>query len=226
MIHMDARVSSASDQRWRTFVLENTTLSSPPLIPEIKLYLAEESLPVWQKTLDELCQDNVPPPYWAFAWAGGQALARYLLDNPHLITNKTVLDLGAGSGLTALAARKAKATRVLAADVDQISCAAARLNAEANNLPLETTSEDVLNDLPAPFDVLLVGDLFYERPLANRVMAYLEAAQDNGSEILVGDPERTYFPRDRFTQLGLYDVPVSRELEDCDLKATAVWRLT
>ncbi len=216
---------SGVGKKWRSFVQENTTLSNPPLVPEIKLYLAEESLPIWQKTLDELSDDNVPPPYWAFAWAGGQALARFVLDHADIVTNKSVLDLGSGSGLTALAARKVGAARVLAADIDQISCAATELNARANGLEIETTTEDVLANASPASDVLLLGDLFYERPLAQRVMNFLNNAQVAGTNIFVGDPQRTYFPRDRFKKIAAYQVPVSRELEDCEVKETVVWTL-
>ena len=217
--------SDIDTQHWRSFILENTTLTHPPLVPEIKLYLAEQSLPIWQKTQDELNEDNVPPPYWAFAWAGGQALARYLIDKPQAVRNKTVLDLGSGCGITALAARRSNAARVLASDIDQISGIAAQLNAAANNLVIDTTDQDILAQTPGDYGVLLVGDLFYERPLAERVMSYLEKAKKGGAMILAGDPQRTYFRPDRFSQLAQYQVQVSQELEDCEQKPTAVWQL-
>src|SRR5688572_2610508 len=150
---------------WQTFIRDNTKLLSPPLVPEIKLHLAEESLPIWQKTEEELGEMNVPPPYWAFAWAGGQALARYLLDNPALVAGKAVVDLGAGSGLTAIAAGRAGAASVLASDIDALALAAARLNAVLNGVALDVTPADLLAHPPAAADVVLVGDLFYEREL-------------------------------------------------------------
>lgn len=207
------------------FIRSNTRLLSPPLIPEIRLHLAEESVPIWQKTEEELGEFNVPPPYWAFAWAGGQALARYVLDNAGLVAGKSVLDLGAGSGLSALAAAKAGAARVLAADIDQFALAATCLNAAENGLTVATTAEDLLAAPPRPFDVVLVGDLFYERQLADRVLAYCDAAKAMGALVLVGDPQRNYFPRDRFTCVGRYEVPVTRELEDAEIKRTAVWQV-
>ncbi len=207
------------------FIVANTRELNPPLVPEIRLYLAEESVPIWQKTEEELGEMNVPPPFWAFAWAGGQALARYLLDNPQLVAGKSVIDLGSGSGLTAIAAKRAGASSVLAADIDTFSCAAVRLNAALNDVQLDVTGEDLLARAPDPANVVLVGDLFYERELAARVMAYAERAAEAGAMILVGDPQRSYFPTGRFTQAATYQVPVTRELEDAEIKRTAVWTL-
>lgn len=211
---------------WPAFILANTKLLAPPLTPEIRLHLAEESLPIWQKTEEELGEINVPPPYWAFAWAGGQALARYILDHPTLVAGKRLLDLGAGSGLQAIAAVKAGAAHVLAADIDQIALAACTLNAKANGVAFATTADDLLAGPPAQsFDVILVGDLFYERQLADNVLALIEPAAAAGSVILIGDPQRNYFPRGRFAEAARYEVPVTRELEDAEIKRTAVWRL-
>jgi predicted nicotinamide N-methyase len=207
------------------FILANTRLLAVPLVPEIRLHLAEESLPIWQKTEEELDAMNLPPPYWAFAWAGGQALARYLIDNPALVAGRRVLDLGSGSGLAAVAAARAGAAHVLAADIDALAVAAIKLNASANIVELEATSEDMLDARPDGFDVLLIGDLFYERQLAGRVLAFADAAADRGALVLAGDPRRNYFPQDRFRQLALYPVPVTRELEDAEIKRSAVWRL-
>ncbi len=207
------------------FIRANTRLIAPPLVPEVRLHLAEESLPIWQKTEDELGEMNVPPPYWAFAWAGGQALARYLLDNRNLVAGKTVLDLGSGSGLTAIVSMMAGATSVLAADIDEIALRAVALNADANGVSVATTAADVLAAEPRPFDIVLVGDLFYERPLAESVLAYIDKARALGSLVLIGDPQRNYFPRGRFTLAAEYKVPVTRELEDALIKNTAVWRV-
>jgi predicted nicotinamide N-methyase len=198
---------------------------APPHVPEIRLHLAEESLPIWQKTEEELGEMNVPPPFWAFAWAGGQALARYLLDTPIEVSGKTVLDLGTGSGLTAIAAMKAGAISVLAADIDRMALASARLNAAANDVAIATTEEDLLLDLPASFGAVLVGDLFYERELAERVLSFIAAAHAKGARVLVGDPQRSYFPKNRFALVAEYQVPVTRELEDALVKKTAVWAL-
>ncbi|MGQ0674376.1 MAG: class I SAM-dependent methyltransferase [Hyphomicrobium sp.] len=206
------------------FILANTRLLAPPLVPELRLHLAEESLPIWQKTEEQLGEMNVPPPYWAFAWAGGQALARYVLDHSDLVRGRSVLDLGSGSGLTAIAAGMAEAASVLASDIDRMALAAVALNAAANGVAVETTDADLLAASPAEHQVVLVGDLFYERQLAERVLAFVEAAVSTGSVVLIGDPQRNYFPRGRFRQAAEYQVPVTRELEDALIKRTAVWR--
>jgi len=217
--------SAADRASAEAFIRANTKLLSPPLVPEIQLHLAEESLPIWQKTEEEFGELNVPPPYWAFAWAGGQALARYLLDNPQLVRGKRVLDLGSGSGLSAIAAMKAGAASVLASDIDHMALAATGLNAAANAIAIEMTTDDLLAAHPPyPFDVILVGDLFYERELADRVLMFIEAVSINGALILIGDPQRNYFPKDRFEVAAEYHVPVTRELEDAEVKKTAVWR--
>ena len=207
-----------------TFIRANTKLLAVPLVPEIRLHIAEESLPIWQKTEEELGAMNVPPPYWAFAWAGGQALARFLLDNPAMVADRCVLDLGSGSGLVAIAAAKAGAQRVRAADIDIFAVAAIALNAAANGVTLEITADDLLGAPAAAFDVVLVGDLFYERPLVERARTFAEAAHARGAQVLAGDPRRSYFPKERFSQLAEYSVPVTRELEDAEIKRTCVWR--
>jgi predicted nicotinamide N-methyase len=207
------------------FIRANTQLLAVPLVPEIRLHLAAESLPIWQKTEEELGAIGVPPPYWAFAWAGGQALARYLLDHPAHVAGRSVLDLGAGSGLGAIAAMRAGARRTLASDIDPLALAAIALNAHANAVEVETTAEDMLERLPADVDLVLVGDLFYERSLAERVLFSIERARAGGADVLVGDPQRSYFPKERFSAIAHYQVPVTRELEDAEIKRAAVWRL-
>jgi predicted nicotinamide N-methyase len=206
------------------FIRANTRLLPVPLAPQIKLHLAEESLPIWRKTEEELGELNVPPPYWAFAWAGGQALARHLLDSG-TTRGKSVLDLGAGSGLAAIAAVKAGAAHALAADIDPFAVAAIALNAAANDVAVEATGKDLLAAPLGRFDVVLAGDVFYERALAERVLAFLDAAASAGAQVLVGDPRRGYFPQARFNRIMEYAVPVTRELEDSEIKRTAVWRL-
>jgi predicted nicotinamide N-methyase len=210
---------------WRQFISTNTRLLAPPLVPEIKLWLAEESIPIWRKTEEELGEMNIAPPYWAFAWAGGQALARYLLDHPTTVAGRRVLDLGSGSGLAAIAAMRAGAAAILASDVDAVALAAIELNAEANGVAVHTTACDLLGAAPDGYDVVLAGDLFYERELAARTLAFLSAASALGASVLAGDPQRNYFPKERFTQAAEYYVPVTRELEDAEIKRTAVWRL-
>jgi predicted nicotinamide N-methyase len=202
------------------FVRANAELMSPPLVPEIRLHLATEIVPLWKKTEEELAEMGVPPPYWAFAWAGGQALARYVLDHPALVQGKSVLDFGSGSGLVALAAAKAGA-HVLAADIDKFSIAAIGANAEANGLSVETTSDDIIGSREH-YDVILVGDMCYERPLAERLMDWLKSRD---ALILLGDPGRSYFPKTGLTRLAQYNVQTTRELEDREIRETGVWRL-
>jgi predicted nicotinamide N-methyase len=204
------------------FIRANAQLLGPPLVPEVSLYLASEVVPLWRRTEEELAQMGVPPPYWAFAWAGGQALARYVLDNPVLVKNRRVLDIGSGSGLVAIAAAKAGAATVLAADIDAFACAAIGLNARANGCAISVTGDDLIGASSA-WDVILVGDLFYERPLAERLLAWLK---DLNADILLGDPGRAYFPKEGVTPLARYQVPTTRDLEDREIRDTGVYRLT
>jgi predicted nicotinamide N-methyase len=205
------------------FIRENTSILSPPLVPEVKLHLAHEALPIWQKTEEQLGEIGLPPPFWAFAWAGGQALARYILDNPEIVKSKRVIDIASGSGLVAIAAMKAGAKSVLAADIDNFSVAAIELNAALNQVHLNITMEDLLASTPPDIDVILVGDLFYEKGVAERCLAWLRQAQN--VEILIGDPGRSYLPKSELNKIAEYSVPVSRDLEDAEIKQTAVWKL-
>ncbi|HVV26826.1 MAG TPA: 50S ribosomal protein L11 methyltransferase [Rhizomicrobium sp.] len=204
------------------FIRANAALSAPPLVPEIRLHLATEVVPLWRATEDELAQRGVPPPYWAFAWAGGQALARYVLDHPETVSGRHVLDLGSGSGLVAIAAMKAGAAGVLAADIDAFAAAAIRLNAAANACGLAVTADDMIGT-ECRWDTILVGDLFYERPLAERLLAWLRPLK---AVALLGDPGRSYFPKTGVEKLAAYSVPVTRDLEDREIRETGVWRLT
>ena len=213
----------------KAFIRANTRLTPVPHVPEIALHVATEAVPIWQKTEEELEQMGLPPPYWAFAWAGGQALARYVLDHRGIIAGKRVLDLAAGSGLVAIAAARAGAAPVVAADIDAFTEAAVALNGEANGVYVDVTILDIL-DQPAPaeprHDVILVGDLFYERDTAARALAFLERHAAIGARVLIGDPGRTYLPKARLAQLAEYSVPVTRELEDLEIKRTTVWELS
>ncbi|MEJ8574866.1 50S ribosomal protein L11 methyltransferase [Microbaculum marinum] len=210
------------------FVEDNTTPRPVPLCPEITLRLADEALPLWTRTEEALGRMGLPPPFWAFAWAGGQALARYVLDNPPVVRGRAVLDLGAGSGLVAIAAMAAGAQRVLAADPDRWAIAAIGLNARLNGVEVSVTCEDVLEGsdrIAARFGTILVGDLFYEREVADRLFPRLAAWRAAGATVLIGDPGRSYLPKDRLVRIAEYGVPQSRELEDMEIKRTAVWRL-
>lgn len=208
------------------FIRANTTVMTPPLVPEVKLHLAHEAVPLWQKTEEELGEMGLAPPFWAFAWAGGQALARHVLDHAELVQGRSVIDLASGSGLVGLAAMKAGASRVLAADIDGFAVAAIGLNAALNGVEMDVTGDDLLA-APAPdCGVILVGDLFYEKDLAARVFAWVEEAEGRGIPALIGDPGRSYLPRERLTKLGEYHVQVTRDLEDAEIKVTSVWRLS
>jgi predicted nicotinamide N-methyase len=197
-----------------------------PHAPEISLWLADEVTPIWRLTEEELGEMGLPPPFWAFAWAGGQGLARWLLDNPAEVAGKRVLDLAAGSGLVGIAAIRAGAASVLCADIDPFCAAAVTLNAGANSVTLAFTDTDLL-DIPAPdVEVICAGDVFYEQPMAGRVLAWLTEAARRGTRVLVGDPLRTYFPKQGFDLLAEYAVPTTRELEDDAVKRTRVWTLS
>ncbi|HEX2759332.1 MAG TPA: 50S ribosomal protein L11 methyltransferase [Rhizomicrobium sp.] len=204
------------------FIKANAVVEAPPLVPEIKLHLASEVVPLWRATEEELAKEGVPPPYWAFAWAGGQALARYVLDHPEMVRGKRVLDIGAGSGLVGLAAAKAGAAEVLAADIDAFACAAIRLNAAVNDSAITVTQDDLIG-APCIWDVILVGDLFYERPLAERLLAWLRPL---AVPALLGDPGRNYFPNSDVEELARYKVQTTRDLEDREIRDTGVYKLS
>ena len=210
----------------RAFILETTRLQRPPHAPEVLLHLADEVTPLWRLTEEALGELGLPPPFWAFAWAGGQALARYVLDHPETVAGRRVLDFATGSGLVAIAAMKAGAAHARACDVDGFCAAAVALNAEANGVSIAFTGADLL-DAPPPsdLDVILAGDICYERPLAERVERWLRRAHDAGVQVLVGDPGRTYLPHARLRPLAEYRVSTTRELEDQDVKRTAVYAL-
>jgi predicted nicotinamide N-methyase len=210
----------------KAFILENTRPQRPPHTPEIVLHLADEITPIWRMTEEALAEIGLPPPFWAFAWAGGQALARYVLDHPELVAGQRVIDFASGSGVVGIAAMKAGAAHVLAADIDPFCAAALALNTAANGVACGFTGEDLL-EAPAPADatVILAGDICYEKPLAARVMAWLAAARTRGATVLIGDPGRSYFPREGLEKLAEYQVPTTRELEDMEVKKTAVWAL-
>ena len=211
------------------------------------MYLARDAFGLWERIEREAGQGQLPPPFWAFPWAGGQALARYLLDQPGSVRGAVVLDLASGSGLVAIAAAVAGAASVTPSDTDPLAVAAITLNAGVNRVRLEPTVGDLLGapepgrpepgqpepgrpepgreGAPLRADVVLAGDAFYDRDLAARLLPFLERARRAGAMVLVGDPGRAYLPRDRFTQVAAYDVPVERVIEDADLKPTTVWRL-
>jgi predicted nicotinamide N-methyase len=207
------------------FVRANTVVAAPPLVPEIGLHLASEITPLWHATEASLAQTQLPPPYWAFAWAGGQALARHILDHPTLVRGHSVLDFGAGSGLVAIAAAKAGA-RVTAAEIDPFAAAAIALNAALNGVAVAIERGDMIGREPAPWQAVLAGDMCYERPLADRLTPWLRALARRGLLVLLGDPGRAYLPSGGLEAVGRYDVPTTLELEDRLRREGVVWRLT
>jgi predicted nicotinamide N-methyase len=208
------------------FIRTHTRLRPVPHAPEIRLHVADEATALWEKTEEELQQIGLPPPFWAFAWAGGQALARYLLDHPDAVDGARAIDFASGSGLVAIAAARAGARRVRASDLDPFAVAAIGLNAEANGVAgrIEAVPTDLLGTEPEA-DLVLAADVFYERDLAGAVTTWLAGLQARGTTVLIGDPGRTYLPRDRLACVATYTVPVSRSLEDAEIKRSHVWRL-
>ncbi len=205
------------------FIRANTRLRPVPHAPEIRLHLADESVPLWKKTEEELERDGLPPPFWAFAWAGGQALARHVLDAPELVRGRTVLDFASGSGLVAVAAAKAGAVAVTAVDIDRFAVEAILLNAEANGCTIAVRAEDMIGRDEGG-QVVLAGDVCYERDMAERVIGWLSTLAERGATVLIGDPGRSYLPKDRLESLAEYRVPTTRDLEDAEIKRTQVWR--
>lgn len=205
------------------FIREHTRPQRPPHVPEIELWLADEITPIWRLTEEELSAKGVPPPFWAFAWAGGQGVARWLLDNPAEARGKHVLDFATGSGLVAIAAMKAGAAWAQGCDIDPFCAAAVQLNAETNGVQVAFTGEDLLEHEAPDVDLICAGDVSYEKPMAERVRAWLERAHNRGARVLMGDPNRSYFDRRGLKQLAEYRVPTTRELEDMEVKKTGVW---
>jgi predicted nicotinamide N-methyase len=204
-----------------------TELAPVPLVPEIRLHQGSDPISLWQRAELAAGQTGLDPPFWAFAWAGGQALARYLLDHPGAVAGRHAIDLASGSGLVAIAAAMAGAAAVTAYDVDPVATAVIAVNAAANGVTVSAVCADILDSdaLPAPeTDMVLVADAFYERDLATRVAGFLDRARRRGVAALVGDFGRTYLPRDRLRALTAYDVPGQRALEGSDVKRTTVWQ--
>jgi predicted nicotinamide N-methyase len=209
----------------RALVLARTRVARPPAVPELRLHLAEDMDALWADLARELGSGELPPPFWAFAWLGGQGLARHVLDRPAEVAGRRVLDLATGSGLCALAARRAGAAAVLAVDVDPVAGAAARLNARLNDLDLDVDVCDPLDEAPPDVDVLLAGDVCYDAAMTARVLPWLAAARARGVRVLLGDPGRSYLPQSGLTVLSEHDVETTRELEGVERKRVRVLEL-
>jgi predicted nicotinamide N-methyase len=221
-------IRSAQPERSTPEIIRTGTHLRPvPLTPEIQLHQASDPIGLWQRTELAAGRTGLDPPFWAFAWAGGQALARYLLDHPEAVRGRRAIDIASGSGLVAIAAAKAGAAAVTAYDIDPLAAAAISINAAANGAAVLAVCADVLDhdDPPSPgTDLVLVADAFYERDLAGKVMRFLERTTPR-TAVLAGDLGRAYLPRDRLTPLATYDVPGLRVLEDSDIKRTTIWTL-
>jgi predicted nicotinamide N-methyase len=212
-----------------SFILGHTRLLPVPHAPSLRLHLADEAVELWQKTEDELDEIGLPPPFWAFAWAGGQGLARHILDNPHLVAGKRVLDFASGSGLVAIAAAMAGAAEVQASEIDGFAAAAIPLNAAANGVAVQVRETDLIGNYDGrqneSWDVITAGDVFYERSMAQAVFGWLQRLAGRGALVLVGDPARAYLPKAGLTLLETYTVPVTRALEDAEIKKVGVYRV-
>lgn len=206
------------------FIRANTEVAAASLVPEIRLHLATEVVPLWQATETILEKAGLPPPYWAFAWPGGQACARHVLDNPRLVAGRRVLDLAAGCGVAAVAAAKMGA-RASASEIDRFALAAIALNAALNGVEVAPVDRDVLDDPPGDWDTVLAGDLCYERPMADRVASWIKSQARAGVTVLMGDPGRAYKPAGGLAEVARYVVPTSRDLEDRETRETTLWRV-
>ena len=198
---------------------------TPPVVPEIRLHLATEITPIWRATEETLARSAAPPPFWAFAWAGGQALARYLLDHPQEVAGRVVLDFGSGSGLVAIAAAKAGTAHVLAAETDHFAAAAFAANAALNEVSVTVTTVDLIDTADLCWEVVTAGDICYEQPMADRVTAWLRLLAKGGKLVLLGDPGRAYLPVDGLQERSRYLVATSRDLEDCETREAVVWQV-
>ncbi len=211
------------------FIRAHTAWLAVPHTPEISLHLADEITEIWHKTEDDLEKLGLPPPFWAFAWAGGQGLARYILDHPETVRGKRVLDLASGSGLVAIAAAKAGAASVDANDIDAFALAAIALNAAGNGVCVEPRAGDLIGQngdwQNNNWDVILAGDIAYERDMAARVFDWLYARMRSGTDVVIGDPGRAFLPKTGLVELAEYRVSTTRAIEDAEIKRTKVFRL-
>ena len=209
------------------FIRQHLALERPAMVPEFRLWLATEYVPIWQATEAWMEQQNIDPPYWAFCWPGGQAIARYLLDNPGMVRGKRVIDFAAGSGVSSMAAARSGAASVTANDIDLLSLVAARLNAEANGLAFEVSADDWLagTDRAPEADVVIAGDVCYEREMSVLALAWLRNHANAGRLVLLGDPGRNYFSAQGLEELARYEIPTSLQLENRGMRETVVWKV-
>jgi predicted nicotinamide N-methyase len=207
------------------FVRAHTVPGVAAYLPELRLYLADDAIWLWESTERRAGGAPLPPPFWAFAWAGGQAVARHVLDHPELVAGRRVLDLACGGGVVALAAARSGAASVLAVDIDGYAVAAVSLNAALNGLAVTARVEDLVDAEPPDVDVVLAGDVCYSREMTGRILGFLDRARARGLDVLLGDPGRAYLPRERLELVSSHQIPVPRALEDAEVKTATVWRL-
>jgi predicted nicotinamide N-methyase len=205
------------------FIRRNTVVERPLAVPEVALHLGSEITPLWEMTEKEMNDSGLPPPFWAFAWAGGQAVSRYLLDHPDEVRGRSVLDIASGSGLVAIAALIAGAREARAADTDPMCAAAVAVNAAANAVHVEFTGDDLLDGPIPDVDVITAGDVCYERAMTYRMLRWLRGAHEQGVRVLLGDPGRTYLPAEGLVELAVYEVPTTPEIEQDDTRRTGVF---
>ncbi len=206
------------------FIRANTAIARAPLVPEIALHLATEITPIWQATEAWLGEQGIEPPFWAFAWPGSQAMARLILDEPHRVAGRRVLDFAAGCGLAAIAAARAGAALVEAAEIDPLAVAATRLNAALNGASVTALDGDVVGQ-PCRWDTVLAGDVCYEAPMTNHILPWLRGLAATGAEVWIADPGRAYLPHAGLLAIARFTVPTTRELEDRDSRTVTLFRL-
>lgn len=206
-------------------IRDNTRVISPRLLPEMRLYLAQDDVPLYRMGEDELDAIGIGTPYWAFAWAGGQALGRYILDNPSVVRGRRVVDFGAGSGMVAIAAALAGAFDAIAYDIDPVAAEAMAMNADLNDVHLDIRTDDPVGLMDRDFEIMLVGDVFYDKELADRVLPWLSALAAEGRSVLVGDPGRFYLPRLGLERIARYESETTGLMEDTDLRNAGVWKI-
>lgn len=209
----------------RDFIVANTRPLAVPSLPSIQLYQADEVTPLWLMTERDLARERLAPPFWAFAWSGGQALGRYILENPSLVAGRRVLDIACGSGLVGIAALQAGATTVLCNDIDPYCAAAVALNGGLNHATLSFTGDDLLAGPLPDADIILAGDICYEKAMTEAMLTYFRRAAQQGIEVYIGDPHRSYFPKTGLTRVADYDILTNADIEDAAHKPASVWRL-
>ncbi len=219
---MDFNYFHEDQDSLQQLILENTSLESPRLVPEIQLFLAAEDLPLWRMGESELAELGLGTPFWAFAWAGGQALSRHILDNPSIVAGKRILDFGSGSGMVAMAAIMSGAFEVTATDIDPVAAIAMRMNAETNNCYFDISTEDVIGDM-GDWDVILVGDVCYDAEIARNVIPWIKSLAKEGRDVLIGDPGRFYLPKLGLRSVAKYGAETTSLMEDTDLRNAQVW---